>query len=182
MAVNTIKSSHVTNHESNDGSWNDLGKVSNGVKCAIGKVAYTTGDLEVGDIAHVLALPSNARLLSLVLKVDDLDSNASPALLIDVGLYNGDKKFEVGGTSYTINQALDIDVYADGSSKGQAADTVGSDISTVTRNITSVGNMLWEDAGLASDPHATFYVSVTISAAPATAAAGDLTLVAQYIV
>jgi len=54
-----------------------------------------TGEtLEVGDIIDIGVLPANATVADAVLVCDDLDTNASPTLTLDVGVMSG----EVGTT------------------------------------------------------------------------------------
>lgn len=46
-------------------------------------------DLSVGDIIEMGALPANATVVDMVLDSDDLDSNGTPTLALDVGLMSG---------------------------------------------------------------------------------------------
>ena len=64
----------------------------------------------------------------------------------------------------------------------QAANTSGVEVRYETLGIETVGNFMWEDAGLTSDPGRMLRIALTIETVAATAAAGDITMVVEYIV
>ena len=64
----------------------------------------------------------------------------------------------------------------------QAAVTAGTEVRYETLGIETVGNFMWEDAGLTSDPGRMRRIALTIETVAATAAAGDITMVVEYIV
>ena len=51
-----------------------------------------------------------------------------------------------------------------------------------TRNVNAIANFVWEDGGLAQDPGVPLRIAITMSATPGSAAAGDITMVVQYVV
>lgn len=163
-----VQSDQVANLQATTQTLNQHGKDGGTLRAAVATKALATGDLDDNDIAHVLGLPSNARLISLKIYNDDLDSHATPTLAANVGVYDADLA------------VLDEDAIATAITTLQAANTAGVELLFEANNITNVGKMLWELAGASSDPGGLLYVSITNSAAAATAAAGDVTLVAEY--
>lgn len=54
-------------------------------------VSYTVAaGLAAGDIIEMLPLPAGVEIVDVLLLTDDLDSNATPTLALDVGLVSGD--------------------------------------------------------------------------------------------
>ena len=51
-----------------------------------------------------------------------------------------------------------------------------------TLNINTVANFVWEDGGLTSDPGVPLRVALTIETVASSAAAGDITMIVQYVV
>lgn len=76
--------------------------------------------LVVNDVIQMVPIPVGARVVSCTLHTTDLDSNVSPAVVLDVG---------DGG---------DTDRYIDGSTKGQTGGTdfIGTGITTLTQAYT----------------------------------------------
>ena len=64
----------------------------------------------------------------------------------------------------------------------QAAVTAGTEFRYETLGIETVGNYMWEDGGLPEDPGKMLRIALTIETVAATAAAGDVTMVVEYIV
>jgi hypothetical protein len=77
---------------------------------------------------------------------------------------------------------IDRDCYGTVSTVLQAAVTAGTEFRYETLGIETIGNYMWEDAGLSSDPRADLYISLTIETVAATAAAGDISIVVEYVV
>lgn len=148
-------------------------QVSTGIK------ALGTGDIDAADIVHLCVVPFSAKIKSIKIFNDDLDSNGTPTLVYDLGVYYGED-----GLTYSQFDAVDIDCYVDGSASGgtdlQAANTTGAELAYVARGI-EVDQEVWEDAGLSANPGGLALISLTISTGAATAAAGDVKLVVEYI-
>jgi hypothetical protein len=147
--------------------------------------SVTTGDIDNDDVVIMAEVPSNAKVSSIMLYNDDLDSNGSPTLAANVGLYNGGTKFNDTDGSETLYEAdavIDEDAYASAITTLQAANTSGVEVSFEARDINAVANHVWEDAGLTSDPKVPLRIALTMSNVAATAAAGDITMVVTYIV
>lgn len=144
-----------------------------GLKVFANTVEMATTSLdETDDRVMVLALPGNARLIDLVIYNDDLDSNGSPALTMDIGLFYGD-----GVTGQTAGTAIDDDCFATAITTLQAANTAGVRVGYEALNIDKIGKPLWEIGGLTRDP-GMVYIGLSVGTAAATAAAGTVTMYA----
>ena len=64
----------------------------------------------------------------------------------------------------------------------QAAVTAGTEFRYETLNINGVANYMWQDCGLSADPQVQLWIALTIETVAATADAGDVTMVVEYIV
>jgi hypothetical protein len=148
-------------------------------------IAAATTDIDDNDIIMMAEIPSNAKIKSIKLYNDDLDSNGSPALVTDVGIYNGNVKFndtDGSATAYAAEGVIDRDCYGTVMTVLQGAVTAGTEVRYETLGIETVGNFMWEDGGLTSDPGRMLRIALTIETVAATAAAGDITMVVEYIV
>ena len=145
-------------------------------------IAAGTGDLDNDDIIVLAQVPSNAKLTSIRIYNDDLNSGSGT---FNVGLYNGPQAYTISGTTTDAEAVIDEDCYATNSDAFQAATTVTTgteELITDTRNINAIANFVWEDGGLSEDPKVPLRIAITMSATPGTAVAGDITLVVQYVV
>lgn len=145
-------------------------------------VALLTTDIDAADIIQMAELPSNAKVLSIKIFNDDLDTNGTPTLAYNLGIYNGDVAFSDGATDYAAQAVIDADAYAAAETDLQAANTAGAEKRFNTLDINTAGNYLWEDAGLSADPVRKLRICLTISTGAATAAAGDVTMQVLYMV
>jgi hypothetical protein len=138
-----------------------------GVKrVATGTIALAAGDLSVDDTVMLAPIPSNASVTSIKLFNDDLDSGTTNTA--DVGLYNTDLS------------VVDADAYASAITDLRGAVTVGTEVAFEARNINKMGQKVWQDAGLTSDPALTYFVGIGFPAAGDQA--GDLSFVIEYVV
>ena len=138
-----------------------------GVKrVATGTIALAAGDLSGDDTVMLAPIPSNASITSIKLFNDDLDSGTTNTA--DVGLYNTDLS------------VVDADAYASAITDLRGAVTVGTEVAFEARNINKMGQKVWQDAGLTSDPALTYFVGISFPAAGDTA--GDLSFVIEYVV
>ena len=145
-------------------------------------IAAGTGDLDNNDIIVLAQVPSNAKLTSIRIYNDDLNSGSGT---FNVGLYNGPQAYTISGTTTDAEAVIDEDCYATNSDAFQAATTVTTgteELITDTRNINAIANFVWEDGGLSEDPKVPLRIAITMSATPGSAAAGDITMVVQYVV
>ena len=138
-----------------------------GVKrVAQGTIALAAGDLSATDTVMLAPIPSNASITSIKLFNDDLDS--STVITADVGLYKQDLS------------VVDADAYASAITDLRAAVKTGTEVAFEARDINKMGQKVWQDAGLSSDPGLTYFVGISFPAAGDTA--GDLSFVIEYTV
>jgi hypothetical protein len=177
MTASTAKSDLITNIEASPVLMGIKGQTGNGLKVAfVTDTIPTTSTDEQNDIFLLLAVPSGAVPTSLKIFNDDLDSGATPALAVDVGLYYGN---DIGGK--TSGTAIDVDCFATAIATLQAANTTGVEILFEALDIAKIGKPLWELGALTSDPGGTLYVGMKVTTAAATAAEGDVTLLMHYV-
>lgn len=135
---------------------------------------------EIGDIILLAAVPSNARITSLVLFNDDLDAHATPTLAHNIGLYYGGNNV-VSGVSKTVGSVVSATCIATAVTTCQAANTSGVDHIFEANDIANIGKEAWEIAGLSADCGGNLFIGLTASAAAATAAAGTISIRVTYI-
>ncbi len=182
--MTTAKSSALTDQQA--GTLQDARLIKARVRSAIDTVAVLTTDIDAADIIlYAIDMPSNAHGVDIDIYNDDLDSNCTPTLTVDVGLYAAQDFSSV--TSGTVTKrledsVLDIDLFVDNSTVLQAATTVytsqGRD--TATNGPDDVLKPLWDMLGYDEDPKAKFRVALTIGTVAATAVAGDISLRVEY--
>jgi len=165
----TQNSDLVANYEAVPQVANDAQELEGKVRIAQGSVAVAADGTGSGDIIMLAPIPSNASVVSIKLAADDLDSNGSPALAWNLGVYT------TGGT------VKDADAFASAITLGQAA-TAFTEYAFEARDIAVCGQKLWQDAADTADPGGAYYVALTISTAAATGAAGDLSFIIEYVV
>tara|TARA_Y100000310_G_scaffold277619_1_gene295489 strand:+ start:2793 stop:3302 length:510 start_codon:yes stop_codon:yes gene_type:complete len=166
--MTTKLSARITNFEATPRIMNAVGLSHGRMRVAQGTVDLETTDIDSGDIIHLDVFPADARVFGLWLAADDMDSDGTPTLAFDVGVYS------------TAKVAKDIDAYATAVTLGQAA-TALTDYVNEARNINEIGQKLYLDAGDTAASHdAQYYISLTVSNVAAAAAAGDLSWVIQY--
>ena len=155
---------------------------------ALDTEAIAATELEAADVTIFdIPVPSNAIITEVAVYNDDLDSNGSPTLTLDVGLAaREDFSSETSGTvtKHSRNDVLDADAYVDGATTLQAATTQYTvlDFDSATFGPDDANKPAWEVLGYDQDPHTTFNVSATFAAAAATAAAGDLAIRVKYVI
>ena len=138
-----------------------------GVKrIAQGTVALASGDLGANDTVMLAPIPSNASITSIKLFNDALDSGTTNTA--DVGLYT------------TALAVVDADAYASAITDLRAAVKTGTEVAFEARDINKMGQKVWQDAGLSSDPALTYFVGIGFPAAGDTA--GDLSFIIEYTV
>lgn len=185
MAGETTKSARLTNRE--DGIQQDARKVKGVLYTSQDNEAITTGELELADtILFDIIVPSNGIHDGCYIYNDDLDSNGTPALVLDIGLYASEKFTSTTSgteTTHAADAVLDADLLVDGSTEGQSANTDWTKLvpDSATFGPEDAGKPYWELLGYDEDPKTNFRVGVNCQVAAATAAAGDLALKIQYI-
>jgi hypothetical protein len=181
----TAYSVEVTNLDTTPRTLLEAGSGHGKMRVFMDTIAAGTGDIDDNDVIMFAEVPSNAKIASILVYNDDLDSGGSPALETNVGLYNGQTTFtdtDGSSTSYAAEAVLDEDCYASAITTLQAANTSGVEVAFEARNVNAVANFVWEDGGLTSDPGVPLRIAFTMSTAAATAAGGDITTVVTYVV
>lgn len=145
-------------------------------------VAVTGTDFDAdGDIVVLAEIPSNAKIVSIKLFNDDLDSGTDTAP--NLGLYNGGTAFtDSAATSYAAEGLIDEDAYASAIADLQGANTSGVELAFEARNINAINNYVWEDAGLPEDPGVNLRIALTQTATVAGATTGDISVIVEYVV
>jgi len=181
MTATTVKAENVTNIEASPRV--SLHRKQGPIKSIIDQDAVATTSIdEVGDLTLFGPIPSNAVILDVLHLNDDLDSNGTPTLDINAGLYYsgiGGNQAKNGNVSGTV---IDADCFASDSAAFVAAVTTWTSLRFEADNIVDVKKEAWEVAGLSSDPGGLFYVGLAVgTVAAATAAAGDICIRVDYI-
>lgn len=138
-------------------------------------VALGTGDIDAADVVHMVAVPMDCAISSIKLFNDDLDSNGSPTITCNVGIYYGPETGQTAGT------VVDADAFATVATTLQAANTSGVELRFEAADINGIKSEVWELGGLSSNPGGHAYISLTIGTGAATAAAGDVTMVVETV-
>ena len=181
----TAKSIEITNLDTTPRTITEAGSVHGKMRVFADTIAAGTGDIDNDDVIMMAEIPSNAKVMSIKLYNDDLDSNGSPTLAANVGLYVGTTKFtdtDGSSTAYAASAVIDEDCYASAITTLQAANTAGAEVAFEARNVNAIANYAWEDGGLTSDPKVPLRIALTMSNVAATAAAGDISMVVTYVV
>lgn len=151
------------------------------VRVWVDTLSVTAADFDAdGDIIQLAEVPSNAKIMSIKLYNDDLDTGTTSAP--NVGLYNGNTAYTIAGTKTAAAALIDEDAYASAITTLQAANTAGVELAFEARDINAVNNYVWEDGGLAEDPKVPLRICATQTAASAGAQLGDVTVVVTYSV
>ena len=177
----TAKGVEITNLDATPRTTLEAASGGGKLRVFMDTIAAGTGDLDNDDIIVLAQIPSNAKLTSIRIYNDDLNSGSGT---FNVGLYNGPQAYTISGTTTDAEAVIDEDCYATNSDAFQAATTVVTgteELITDTRNINAIANFVWEDGGLSEDPKVPLRIAITMSAT-GTAVAGDITMVVQYVV
>lgn len=167
MTAATTKSTQVTNADAKPVTASDTKMGGNLRVWMETKELATTEIDDVGDIVRMIRIPTNCKPTSLRIYADDLDSNGTPTLAYDVGVYRSND-----------GAAVDVDCFATATTVGQSAVTTSPSESLVeAMDIAKIGKYAWEIAGETSDPGGFYDVAITITTAAATGAAGTFTVV-----
>jgi len=138
------------------------------MRVACGTIALVAGDLSAGDTIMLTPIPTNAAVVSIKIYNDDLDSGTD--VTMHVGLYTADGNSTV----------VDVDAYASATTDLRGAVLTGTELAFEARNISKMGQRVWEDAGATSDPGGHYFIGLETDAAGDTS--GDLSFLITYIV
>ena len=181
MTASTVNSNNIANIVASPIS--ALDRKRGKVKTIIDKkaVVAATSTNEAGDTILFGPIPSNAVILDVLVRCDDLDAHACPTLEGDFGLvYSG-----IGGNQAkngnSVGTAIDLNLFADASAVLQAAVTSWTSVQCADMDIVKGDQEAWEAAGLAADPGGILYLSFTVGTGAATGADGDVVVRIDYI-
>ena len=174
----TVKSVEITNLDATPRTTLEAASAGGKLRVWMDTIAVGTGDLDDDDIIILGQVPSNAKIVSLQIYNDDLNSGSGTH---NVGLYNGPQAYTISGTSTAAAAVIDEDCYVTDSTAFRAAVTEPVELLAETRNINAIANFVWEDGGLSEDPKVPLRIAVTMSAT-GTAIAGDITIVVKYTI
>jgi hypothetical protein len=160
----TLVSNHLASPRVHSPSYQLGGRM----RVACGTIAAAAGDLSAGDTIMLAPIPSNAAVISIKIYNDDLDSGST--VTMHVGLYKDD-----GDAT-----AVDVDAYASATTDLRAAVTTGTEVAFEARNINTMGQRVWEDAGASTDPGGHYLIGIETDAAGDTA--GDISFAITYVV
>lgn len=174
LRFNSVKQTSLVSNrptQTSAGTPNSVTNDGGRVRAKSGTVALVAADLDLADALVLCGLPKGATVLSIKLAANDLDSNATPLLTWNVGLY-------AAADGLTAKAAS---VYATAITLGQAA-TAFTDYAFEARGIEKAGQKVWQDAGDTAEGSGEYFLALTVAAAAATAAAGNLSFIVEYAV
>jgi hypothetical protein len=174
----TTKSVEITNLDATPRTTLEAASAGGKLRVWMDTYAASTGDLDNDDIVVMAQVPSNAKIVSLMIYNDDLNSGSGTH---NVGLYNGPQAYTISGTQTDAAAVIDEDCYVTDSTAFRAAVTEPVELLAETRDINAIAQFVWEDGGLAEDPKVPLRIAVTMSAT-GTAVAGDITIVVKYTI
>ena len=171
MAVGT-KQSNVTASLDTALASVDNGKISATMYVSSDAFEIAAADIaDVNDVIELTRVPSNARIHSIVIFSDELDTHGSPTLATDCGIYLTD------GT------VKDADAFGSAVTTGWG-DAAGAGTEFITEAgaaaVANIGKKLWEIVGESTDPAIDYDINLRLTAVAATGAAGTLAFVVQY--
>lgn len=180
MVASTVKSENVTNIEATPRTV--LDRKGGRIKTIIDQDAIATTSIdEAGDVMLFGPIPSDAVILDVLVLNDDLDSDGTPTLAVDVGLYYSG----IGGSQYldgnTSGTAISATCFATAVTTLQAAVTSWTSLRFEADDITGADEEAWQVGGLTANPGGDFYIGLTVETAAATAAAGDVVVRVDYL-
>lgn len=176
MAAATIHSENVTNILAGT----TLDRKVGTIKTVIDQIATLTTNVDdANDMWLFGPIPSNAVIIDILVKNDDLDGVSD--LEGDFGLvYSGIGQQQVEDGN-TIGTEIDFNVFADASTIFQAANTGWTSVRSATDNIVDTDLEAWQVGGLTEDPGGLFFVNFRVGTPAATDQAGDTVMRIDYI-
>jgi hypothetical protein len=188
MAGETQKSTALTNRDG--GTLRESRLASGRMRVALDTHQFAAAtELEAADVLIFdIPLPSNAIVLDISHINDDMDTDGSPALAVDIGVSAREGYTSITSSSATKHSAddlIDADLFCDGVTGFQAATTSFTSLAldTGTFGADDALKPIWEKLGYDEDPHTTFNLNfVSATAATALASAADCAIKVEYLV
>ncbi len=161
--MSTAKTSIVSAFEDDQLSASRI--IEGRVRTIEGTIALLETDIDGTDVILLAPVPTAAAITSILIFNDALGDDT---MTYNVGLYNlnGSEK--------------DDTVYASEATDLNAAQGAGVEVAFQNRNINTMGQRVWEDAGDASDPGGHYYLAITVGDEATTPAAGDMSFAVEY--
>lgn len=180
MAGETQKSTNLTNARS--GTKRDARKKEARVVVLQDAHQFAAAtELEAADnLIMDIEIRSNDIIKDIAIYNDDLDTGCAPTLVLDFGVAAAADYTSVTSstaTKHSQDDIIDADLFVDGSTEGQAANTVWTSLTpdASTNGPEDAAKEVWELLGYDEDPKTTFNLVVQSQAASsALGAAGDL--------
>ena len=147
--MTTLNTALVANSLASPQILNDAAELHGVLRVAAGTAELAAGDSTDNDVVLLAPIPSKASISQLFVGSDTLGGSCT----FNVGVHNYD------GT------VADEDCFA----TAVADEAVMTDVRNEEATINTVGQKLWEIAGLSSDPGGLLYVSITFAATGGTA-------------
>lgn len=173
MTAITTKSTLATNMTSPANMPENVLAVGQNAKPRVSTDTVTIGSNNTTQDIYLLApFESNAVLESVKIFCDQLDTNGTPLITLDIGIANGPDKFVDNGTTYQPFAVIKATAFTSASTIGQAASNNGTEIvgSNLTASVSELVNQAWKRAGLNADPQKLLMLQVKINHVAATAA------------
>jgi hypothetical protein len=188
MAGETQKSTALTNRDG--GTLRDARLAGGNLRVGMDTHQFAAAtELEAADnLILDIPIPSNAIVLDVSTFHDDMDTNACPTLVVDVGVAAREDYTSTTSSSDTAHNADDIidpDLFVDGATDFQAAVTTFTSLTPDSGTFGAEDRLkpVWELLGYDNDPKTTFNVVVQSQAASATlGSAADMTIKVEYLV
>lgn len=186
MTADTLKSTSITNLDANPVVQNTSGQGGPGALKSIDDAVTPTaaGLADTTSKYKMVRVPTNAKVKHIFLTADAaMDTNASPTLAVDIGLYYSDSTTDgtpSGNQNTVVSGATALFASNQAFGKGTAASPLVleglSNFSQANRK-----KALWDAAGLATDPGGYFDIVVAVHTGAATAVSGPMGLEVQYV-
>jgi len=170
----------VTNMVATPPTLNPVGKLGGRVRVAMDSFEVVAADIDAsGDTLVLARLPEDARILSIKMLTDDLDSGTDVAW--DVGLY------EAGTTSAAPGTVIDANRYASAKtnallSGSNALTEVYGESTDDTDSVDEYGNELYSHANETRGTRTHYDIVATQTATATGAAAGTIAFSIQYTI
>jgi hypothetical protein len=168
MAIDlTLKGTAIANREATPQVLNNPPLGAGGIeKVAVGHLASVTASLSITSIIRLVSVPSNAIVTDL-----KFQSAAQTAGKFDIGLYRTNKD---GGA------VVDADFFA--SAVDCASAVVQTDVlnESTTNTIAKQSQLIWQAAGMTSDPKSDLDIALTVVTTDVTTGTGAVGLKVRY--
>ena len=188
MAGETQKTTALTNRDS--GTLRDNRLAGGRMRVGMDSHQFAAAtELEAGDnLIMNIPLPSNAIVLDISHHNDDMDTDGTPTLVVDIGVAAREDYTSTTSstdTKHSADDIIDADLFVDGATGFQAATTNYTSLAPDSATFGPEDRLkpIWELLGYDEDPKTTFNIVVqSQAAAAALGSAADLVIKVEYLV